>query len=239
MTACSICLEPFEHSTNIVLVKHLSDQNLSESRRLGHMFHSDCIEQWKRSKQTASFGCPLDRVKVTQLYRVPTYEVLGFNMEAYNNNLRQFMHSVHITSKILGLINADDLDDTGRSLAFYACQEGNFPLVKKLHAVGANFNRPMSRDAVTPLMTAIQMHRISVVLFLLHKRRVRDSVVDTVDCGGNNAFLYACAGGDCEIIEAFVTLKLCTTPQINKALEYYKHSLSNTIQRLLIRSRGL
>lgn len=213
---CPICHEPFQHRNKIVIVKHGNDDTLSVSRKRGHYFHQDCIQQWKNH---ASF-CPMDRDQIQKLYTVPGYQIIGLELGLYNYTYRDLLLSVNINNTLLDqLSNVDEADKDNKTLAFYACKIGNHALVCRLMKHGADFNRPCGRHGFTPLMAAVCHYHSKIVLKLLGSGSGSGSVYDTT---GNTAFSYACQTKQLTIIREFIVKGLVNKHQVLYCLDLYR-----------------
>lgn len=222
MDECCICYQKFQDSRSdkIVIIKHTNDDTLAISRKRGHYFHNQCIQQWRAQHGT----CPLDRNIIAKLYTVPEYRVIGLELGLYNYDYHSVLRSVKINDDLLDQFTSiDEIDKNNRTLAFYACKLGNYSLVNKLLRRGADFNRPCGRAGFTPLMVAVCHYHSKVVIRLVSNQTVQ-SGLETIDSGGNTAFSYCCQYRQIELIREFLNRKLVSPHQVRYQLELYRDS---------------
>lgn len=203
--SCSICYDDFNVKSDIIIVKHQNDDSISISRKRGHYFHRSCIEQWKKA-QINNYLCPLDRDPINKLHKAHFHQVIGLKLEYYDD-FYNLVKSIKISSKLLDqIVDIDQCDSKGHSLAYYACRYGDMTLIKALVQKGANFNSG-SKTNFTPLMAAVSYNHLNIVKYLLQKETIRIGAT-THDKTGNTAFCYACKNSYCSIIKEFLYLRI-------------------------------
>lgn len=226
MDECCICYQPFHQRTDkIVIIKHSNDDTLTVSRKRGHYFHHDCIQQWKMEHGT----CPLDRDPISRLYTVPDYQILGLEMGLYNYDYYDLLKNIKITDQLLEQFKSE-ADKNNKTLAFYACKLGNYALVTKLLKRGEDFNRPCGANGFTPLMVAVCHYHAKIVLRLLSNQSVQDNI-NVYDKSGNTAFSYACSTNQLSIIKEFITRKLVSSHQVRYSLAQYRSQYNSNERR--------
>lgn len=217
---CCICSETYasDPSKQIVIVKHADDRTINDSRRRGHYFHKECLTKWKAEQCV----CPLDRDPIARTYTVPGYKVVGLELSMYDHDYRRLLTDVKVTDDLLNQISdIDDVDRHGRTLAFYACQYGNYALVCKLLRRGADFNKGTGRTGFTPLMVAVCFGHQKITLKLLSNKKVADGII-VADKSGFTAFGYACQHIRYMIIKEFIVRGLVSHHQVRYYLDLYR-----------------
>jgi hypothetical protein len=220
---CCICGEHFNASTEqIVIIKHYNDNTLDVSRKRGHYFHKSCLNQWKQTQLPNPATCPLDRDIISRVYTVPTYQMVGFDIGAYNFDFKDVIFNIKITNRLLEqFIDIDEIDKNNRTLAFYACKIGNYTLVKKLLQRGADFNKACGPEAFTPLMVAICYNHTKLISKLLSSKKVCEGLKAS-DVKGMTAFSYACEYSYNTIITEFLVRDLVTPHEVRYNLDIYR-----------------
>ena len=227
MDVCSICHNTFTHECgSVVIVKHGNDRNIDMSRKRGHYFHRECIDEWKRScvEKELDNICPLDRDPISRLYTVPNYQLVGFDISIYNTDFKQVLSQVKVTSKVLDQFDdINEVDRNNKTLAYYACRYGNMTLIRALLRKGANFNQPCGDHNFTPLMSAVCQGYHKIVQRLLSVKTVQEHC-NASDGYHETAFGYACKHHFCNIIAEFLNHKLVTKHQVTYCLQLYYDS---------------
>lgn len=231
MDICSICQEEFKPEkgdmsslVDVVLVKHRTDQSITQSRKRAHYFHSACIEGWKAEysqRCTETFKgdiCPLDRDLISSCHRVKSYAV-GFDLSVYNNSYRELLLSYRVVPEKLleKIVDIDEVDNQNKTLAYYACQYGNYVLVERLLKRKADFNRGTGDHNFTPLMAAVCSGHYEIIKRLLSNKVVR------LGCGvqdqyGKTAFTYGCEARYVGIITEFLNHDCVNTEEVRHNL---------------------
>jgi hypothetical protein len=214
---CCICGDDFNDVMQVVIVKHANDHSLLDSRKRGHYFHKNCLDEWKKQQCT----CPLDRDPIARTYTVPGYQIVGFELGLYDYDYYKVITDLKVTDVLLEQINVNDIDKNNRTLAFYACKIGNHALVTRLLKKGANFNQSCGNNQFTPLMVAICYNHSCIVSKLLSNKKVTDNI-NVYDGTGTTAFGYACQYKRCDIISDFLTRKLVPHHQVLYYLDMYR-----------------
>lgn len=217
---CCICSETYASNPDkqIVIVKHANDRTINDSRKRGHYFHRECIAKWKAEQCV----CPLDRDPIARTYTVPGYKLVGFELSMYDHDYRRVLTDIKVTDDLLAQISdIDEVDRNGKTLAFYACQLGNYTLVCKLLRRGANFNMSCGRGKFTPLMAAICHGHQKISLKLLSTKKVADGIA-AADGTGTTAFGYACQYVRYSVIKEFILRELITHHQVRYYLDMYR-----------------
>lgn len=217
---CCICSETYasDPDKQIVIVKHSNDRSINESRKRGHYFHRECLVKWKMEQCV----CPLDRDPISRTYTVPGYKVVGFELSMYDHDYRRVLTDVKITDDLLDQLgDINEVDCNGRTLAFYACQLGNYTLVCKLLRRGADFNKETGGVGFTPLMAAICYGHQKISLKLLSSKKVVSGIA-TADKTGTTAFGYACQYVRYSIIKEFILRGLTSHHQVLYYLDMYR-----------------
>lgn len=213
---CPICHEVFMPDKFIVLVKHTSDTSIDCSRKRGHYYHNECMRMWMDKNNC----CPMDRDPVRKLYKVRYYELCALD-ESHHKYYKDLLHKIDITDKMLdNIINIDSLDDTGHSLAYYACQQGNHSLVTKLLKRKADFHLP-DKNRFTPFMAVVSNNYYEIAKKLLTNRTVV-AQVNKRDVSGRNAFDYACANNCLTIIREMLDRRLVSDRQVRQNITDYR-----------------
>lgn len=185
---CSICREEFNtKDSDIVIIKHHSDKNLSISRLRGHYFHRSCIYEWR--KHSGTKFCPLDRECIRSLYHVPSHLLCGLDLCNYDN-FYELYNKIKINNSTLKVINnINKRDFSGRTLIYCACQNNNLQLVKKLVKTGADPSIP-NFNGFTPLMISISNNQRPMTQYLLKLKPVLEDL-NAIDNKGWTALEYA------------------------------------------------
>ena len=239
---CCICYEHYDCSSDIVIIKHVNDATLAVSRKRGHYFHKHCLLKWRDTHGT----CPLDRDKILKLYTVPVYQIVGLEMGMYDYDYYHVVHQIKINDILLDQWTSskdiDDPDKKNKTLAFYACQIGNYALVSKLKRRGADFYRLCGHSDFTPLMVAVCHNHYTIVEKLLPRPKPgkdgkdgkdgkgvggEHPVVYQSDKQGHNAFYHACQYAYADIIKLFLRRNLATRHQVAYNLGIHRDQYNN------------
>ena len=222
---CCICSEDFQQRDNIVIVKHTNDKTLDDSKKRGHYFHQECLQRWREHHPI----CPLDRDPISKVYNIPDYQLLGLELGLYDYDYKNVILDIKLNDDILDQFSdINEIDKNNKTLAFYACKLGNFPLVAKLLKRNANFNQPCGHANFTPLMVAICYGHIRLVNRLLASKKVTSNL-HVYDKTGNTAFGYACKYCCFSIIKTFIDRKLVTKHQVRYYLDENRDLFNNDI----------
>lgn len=222
---CPICHGPLEQG--VVLVKHVDDGKIENSRLRSHYFHSECIAKWRRKNNI----CPLDRVEICSVYRTPRY--IGVDLRE-DHDLYEIAKSVVGPSVLATIEGIDEVDSEGRTLAFHACSSGNFKLVNNLLKT-SDFTIATPKG-VTPLMISIINGHSTIALKLLSRRALKHTFGQT-DNYGMCAFYYACKHARGSIIIDMLARLIPTKFQVRHALSAYatiiEHNHGSDLSRSL------
>lgn len=211
LMSCPICHEIFTSTSDIILVKHTSDLNIENSRKRGHYFHASCMNIWMKEQPC----CPMDRDSVKTMFKIRYYELQPIDL--YSKHYTALLNEINITDKMLvNISDINSLDDDGKSLAYCACQKGNYSLVIKLLKRGANFHLADS-NGFTPLMAAVSNNYYEIVKKILINRKAK-SRVDQCDKYGKNAFSYACQNNCITIIREMLDNQLVNHHQVRTCI---------------------
>lgn len=227
MDICPICHANLKTNDEIVvIVKHVGDGKLENSRKRGHYFHMNCIKIWKQKllKEENSFICPLDRDTICSVHKIPDYQVMGLDLNQYDQDYYKMVNSAKLSANVLSTL--DDINETdrfGKTLAYYACMIGNFNLVTRLLRLDADFGIA-NLDGFTPLMIAICQGHIKIVLKLLANKKIQNNISQS-DNKGMCAYYYACKYIRKPIIIDFLSRKLVTKHQVRQALLTYREDI--------------
>lgn len=226
MDFCPVCQEPYTNQSDIVIVKHRGDRDLSESKQRGHFFHAICLNQWREQcrKQDNNAICPLDRDPISRIYRIPNYELLGFDLGIYNHDYRNLITSIKINHSLLKQLaqnGIDEVDCNNKTLAYYACEYGNYNLVCKLLKYRAQFQKSNGFNGFTPLMVAICKNYTEIAKKLLCNTEVLANIYYT-DNYGMSAFYYACKFIRYNIAIEFLSRKIPTSHHVRYVLNTYR-----------------
>lgn len=219
---CPICHEEFTQESDIILVKHRTDTNIEQSRKRRHYYHRLCMNQWMAIHPC----CPMDRDDIKTLYRVKFFEICSLDTTA--KYYHRILNEIKITDKMItNVTDINGLDEDGKSLAYCACQRGNYSLVMKLLKRGANFQLA-DENGFTPLMAAVANNYYEIVKKLLLNRSIT-SRIDQTDKYGKNAFDYACENNCLTIIRTMFDLKLVSHHQVITNLADYGNQFQNNL----------
>jgi hypothetical protein len=230
MDLCSICREHFDGKTPIVIAKHTADRTLEDSRKRGHYFHRSCLEQWKNHclfnddthDLSVGFICPMDRDEICRLYSVPNYELVRFDIRYFDSDMLRVLNECRSHRQILQQItDIDETDRRNKTLAYYACYLGDYQMVTRLMAMGADFNKPVGDHGFTPLMAAVCQNHYSIVSKLLSNKIIKQQCSLIMDKSGMNAFMYACRGCHDRIITEFLVNDIPTAHQVRYCLTLF------------------
>lgn len=215
---CPICKDHFKPGdTNIIVVKHTTDNTIANSKKRGHFFHRDCMQRWGEK------SCPLDRDPFTRMYHID-YRVLdGLNLLDFSCYY-VLLKDIKISDDVIKNIrNINSQDESGKTLFYLACQNGNIKLVRKLFRIGAN---PLiaNSDGFTPLMIAICNFHKPIYQYLLRNKAVRGNI-SVSDNKGRTAFYYAAKNSNISAVKAFLNNYLLTVKEIERFLIYEQQQL--------------
>ena len=226
LISCCICQEDFTHGEDIVIVKHKNDKNIDDSKKRGHYFHRKCLHSWRIREPI----CPLDREPIERVYNVPNYQVLGVELSLFNYDFYNVITNIKLNDLTLNQFdNINDIDRNNKTLAFYACKIGNYPLILKLIKRDADFNQKCGDKGFTPLMTAICNKHIKIVKKLLSIKKIKKGI-ENYDKSGKTAFNYACDYCFYTIISEFINRELVTKHQVKCCLDQNRSIFNNDPQ---------
>jgi hypothetical protein len=220
---CPICHETLE--SDVILVKHINDESINNSRKRGHYFHKNCIKIWRKESNL----CPMDRDKIMKTYKVESHHITGLNLKFFGGCYYNMINKVKLDKKLLKTIkNINDIDAENKTLAYHACEIGNYNLVLYLLNIKADFSIG-NINGFTPLMVAICQGHSKICLKLLSKKYVQKTV-NCHDSKGMNAFYYACKYNRYDIIIDLLGRNIPTKHQINQAIITYRSQLASNYQ---------